>query len=123
MTRTRAAFHIMIGFMCVDNEIVEPEIKEIVNYIKDHFKIIDFDPVLEVRELSQIDRAGRIDVFARALAFLSYHITLEQKNDLVESIVDMIVADKIVRDSEGFLFDLVRKEWGIDVKSRVKLLL
>lgn len=119
MTDKEAVFHILAGIMSADGEIVPEEGLVMRDYVADETGGLDFDPLAVLRKLRGTDRAGRIALFSEAV-----HRFKDRdegfKYDILDRVVDMIVADKRVHKSEGVVFDIIRHAWGMDIKSALR---
>ncbi len=119
MNSIKASFYILNIFAIADGQSDPSEITVIFDFLAENFEG-EFNLEEEVIFLDSLSLEEKMQVFNEAAIYLKNNVSLRSKINLVEYILDLIVADNRLEKQEIQLLDYLGQIWGIDTEQLLR---
>lgn len=115
MDKFKAAFEVLYLLAVIDRELHDREIDVINNFVHDNFGKGNYDTRATAKSLNAMTHEGRLQELGYVAKFLNSVCTAQDKLNILDFALRVIVADKRITDTEAAAYVVVGNIWNIDV--------
>lgn len=117
-----ALYEILLIIACSDGEIHDNEVEVLDNFVKtfDENKSVDINFHKE-KVLNQQDETSFADLFKKDAQVLKDVLSDEEKDRIIDFLLEMIAADGKIEQNENTIFNLLLTEWGMENEDLTKI--